>query len=232
MIAGAFALSTSAQNTEKRGDNAGSISIEASEDLSCIPISFSLTNPTTKVVAGEVDFEAPAGAKFTEGGEEEELVEPNTERAGTSNKKGKWTFTPKATDGNAKLAVAFLTMSNPKVALAEAEGELFKVFLDASGLADGEYEVKMNLAFIQDQESKKVFVVTGSYNGVDADTPELVVPLVISGGKAEAGSAGVNKITIDEEAVEKGIYNIQGMKIRQTVPGRLYIVNGKKVIAQ
>lgn len=232
MIAGAFALSTSAQTTEKRGDNGGVISVEASEDLTCVPVTFALNNPTAAVVTGQAVFDAPAGAKFTENADEE-MVTANDERAGSKKAKGSWNVMEKFDAANpSHIEVAFLSMSNPKVALAGTEGVVFTVYIDASALSDGEYEVKMTNVVVEDFATKNKYVVLGEYNGVQADTQEISAPLKISGGKVEAGSAGVNKVIADEEAAEKSIYNIQGMKIRQTVPGRLYIVNGKKVIAQ
>ena len=232
MIAGVFAISASAQTTEKRGDNGGVLSIEASDNLACVPVTFSLNNPTAVVITGQAVFDAPTGAKFTEN-DDEEYVTPNEERAGNKKKDGSWAIMEKFDEATpSHIEISFLSQSNPTVGLKGTEGVVFTIYLDASALSDGEYEVKMTNVVVEDKTTDNKYVVAGTYNGVDATTPELAAPLVISGGKAQAGSAGVNKITVDEDAAQKSIYNIQGMKIRQTVPGRLYIVNGKKVIAQ
>ena len=37
--------------------------------------------------------------------------------------------------------------------------------------------------------------------------------------------------SINAKAAAKGIYNLQGMKVNEMIPGQLYIVDGKKVIA-
>ena len=150
MIAGAFALSTSAQTTEKRGDNGGVISVEASEDLTCVPVTFALNNPTAAVVTGQAVFDAPAGAKFTENADEE-MVTANDERAGSKKAKGSWNVMEKFDAANpSHIEVAFLSMSNPKVALAGTEGVVFTVYIDASALSDGEYEVKMTNVVVED----------------------------------------------------------------------------------
>ena len=63
------------------------------------------------------------------------------------------------------------------------------------------------------------------------DLPEIT--FTIEGGAVKkAVRTGIQDINADKAKVAvKGIYNLQGQRVRETVPGQLYIIDGKKVIA-
>ena len=97
-----------------------------------------------------------------------------------------------------------------------------------------------NASYLKDNPGKYIIKFTNQldYNpsiSYDDGTPTLEfegnedVSFTID---ADGNVASVGRIIAeDPTSAQKGIYNVQGMKIRQTVPGRLYIINGKKVIA-
>jgi len=70
------------------------------------------------------------------------------------------------------------------------------------------------------QDASWNMVIGGTYN-VDVDANAFTVTFTEGSGVQ----------TIARDAKKSGIYNLQGMKVNEMIPGQLYIVDGKKVIA-
>lgn len=125
-------------------------------------------------------------------------------------------------------------------------GPLVDAALDMTGAEDGEYTLKM-----WGNGSHPDYVsLTAYWKPDDSHAPEGAVAgastfqgyrqytlpsvtFTIEGGKVtKAARTGVQDIkTNNVKAAVKGIYNLQGQRVRETVPGQLYIIDGKKVIA-
>jgi len=133
-------------------------------------------------------------------------------------------------------------------------GPLMDANLDMTGAEDGDYTVKLlGSASEPDYVSLTLYWTPGDEltpDGVVKGTPTSAVPtastfqgirqydlpsvtFTIEGGKVtKAARTGVEDIkTNNVKAAVKGIYNLQGQRVRETVPGQLYIIDGKKVIA-
>ena len=70
------------------------------------------------------------------------------------------------------------------------------------------------------QDASWLMEVGGTYT-VDVDANAFTVTFTEGSGVQ----------TIARDAKKSGIYNLQGMKVNEMIPGQLYIVDGKKVIA-
>lgn len=108
-------------------------------------------------------------------------------------------------------------------------GEVVRIKYNAEYLADGEYTITCTGPVAAGDE-----MMIKYYDESDDEIKDIVgvAPFTLKFSKQDGNISGVSRVVVDAENEKQEIYNIQGMKIRQTVPGRLYIVNGKKVIAQ
>ena len=108
-------------------------------------------------------------------------------------------------------------------------GEVARILFNAAYLEDGEYTITCTgpAAAANEQMIKYYDESTDAMKNIEG-----VADFTLKFSKQDGNISGVSRVVVDAENEKQEIYNIQGMKIRQTVPGRLYIVNGKKVIAQ
>ena len=227
LLFAAVAMSVSAMaQFAAQGNNHLTVTISDSEDAANVP--FSVTFKTDKNLIAIEGKIVTTDVKLGYSDEEEGLFfAQNKTIFPSAANKGKWGAHESEESGYVYFAMA---PDNPDKATAvTGEGELMTGIIDATGLADGEYKLTFKDVIFSDNDDSSLYAIVS--NGAQTET--LDVPFTVEGGKIKGGSkSGVKGIVIDEENGEKAIYNIQGMKIRQTVPGRLYIVNGKKVIAQ
>jgi hypothetical protein len=127
-----------------------------------------------------------------------------------------------------------------------SHGPIAEARLNMTGAEDGEYTLKM-----WGNGSHEDYVsLTAYWKADDPNAPEGAVAgastfqgyrqytlpsvtFTIEGGKVtKAARTGVEDIkTNNVKAAVKGIYNLQGQRVHETVPGQLYIIDGKKVIA-
>ncbi len=132
-------------------------------------------------------------------------------------------------------------------------GPLMDANLDMTGAEDGDYTVKLlgsaseptyvslTLYWTPDDALTPDGIKDGSpispkagastYQGIRQTPVELT--FTIEGGKVvNPVSTGVETVAKNNvKAAVKGIYNLQGQRVHETVPGQLYIIDGKKVIA-
>lgn len=238
--AAAFSLSSMAQ-IEKDGYKLNVTLEDPAEGSTVLPVIVELAQPTDETVYGwgfQIDFPG------FEGKSAQEIVDTKA-FAGAKVQKGKPKFsTPDATvwtsRANSSIAnIAFGTADannmgklicnwgNNSDPVSGTEGEVFRINYDTEYLADGEYTI--TIGGPNGGEAKLIYYdEETSSNVVIAESATYTVKFKKEDGKV----SGVNRVVVDAENEKQEIYNIQGMKIRQTVPGRLYIVNGKKVIAQ
>lgn len=235
----AFSLSSMAQ-IEKDGYKLNVTLENPAEGSTVLPVIVELAQPTDETVYGwgfQIDFPG------FEGKSAQEVVDTKAFE-GAKVQKGKPKFSMDATTwtsrANSSIAnIAFATADannmgklicnygNNSDAVTGTEGEVFRINYDTEYLADGEYTITIGgpnggaakLIYYDEATDKNVTI---------SETATYTVKFKKEDGKV----SGVNRVVVDAENEKQEIYNIQGMKIRQTVPGRLYIVNGKKVIAQ
>ena len=74
------------------------------------------------------------------------------------------------------------------------------------------------------------------FSGIDSSwnivTPGFYTVTVDMNNKTITVKEASGISTVGVDAAIRGIYNLQGQRVRETVPGQLYIINGKKVIAR
>ena len=225
MIAGVFAINANAQFKDQ-GNNHMTVTIADSEDAAKVPFTVNFqTDKNLIAIEGKI---VTTDIKLAYSDEDEELYfAQNKTLFPTASSKGKWNAHENAeNEGYIYFAIA---PDNPDAATpVTGEGELMTGIIDASGLADGEYKLTFKDVIFSDNDDSSLYAIVS--HGAKKET--LDIAFTVADGKVTGSTnSGVKGIVIDEETAQKGIYNIQGMKIRQTVPGRLYIVNGKKVIA-
>jgi len=236
----AFSLSSMAQ-IEKNGYKLNVTLENPAEGSSILPVIVELTQPVDESTYGwgfQIDFPG------FEGMTTDQIIASNA-FAGTTKAKSKpkfnaeqattWTTRAKSSLSNIAFGTAdannmgklICNWGNNSDAVTGTEGEVFRINYNTEYLADGEYTIKIGgpnggaaklIYYDEDAESNVTISETATYT--------------VKFKKEDGKVSGVNRVVVDAENEKQEIYNIQGMKIRQTVPGRLYIVNGKKVIAQ
>ncbi len=227
LLFAAVAMSVSAMaQFSAQGNNHLTVTISDSADPANVPFTVSFkTDKNLIAIEGKV---VANDAKLGYSDEEEGLFfAQNKSIFPSASTKGKWNAHESEETGYVYFAMA--PDVPDKATPVTGEGDLMTGILNATGLADGDYSLTFKDVIFSDNDDSALYAIVG--NG--AQTTTLDVPFTVEGGQVKGGSkSGVKGVVIDEETAQKSIYNIQGMKIRQTVPGRLYIVNGKKVIAQ
>ena len=191
-------------------DNVLTILVESTDDLSKIPVTLYLTNPTNGITAVEATLVAPVDVKkFVYDEEEEDFVyDPGT----------RWT------KGHAPMLAAgteehgadgfFISIADSKTRdFKETEGAIITVYFDGSDLGDGDYTVKM-------KDAISVAVGDITYTSADVDAA-----FSIKDGKVTA----VNSAVINGAAAAKTVYGVDGKKVTSAQKGQIYVIDGKTV---
>ncbi|MBP5258670.1 MAG: hypothetical protein J6Z41_08065 [Prevotella sp.] len=101
------------------------------------------------------------------------------------------------------------------------DGTVATANFSMEGLADGEYTINVK---------KAAMTWTDAATTKQYDTDDFDVKFKVENGKVIGSATGITTITTDEvPAAKKGIYTLQGVKVKETVPGNIYIIDGKKV---
>lgn len=66
--------------------------------------------------------------------------------------------------------------------------------------------------------------------GKSSDDRISYVNIYVIGNDSDNNYTGIKSIAVDAQFPVKGIYDLQGRKVDNMVPGNLYIVNGKKIV--
>lgn len=243
----ASALSASAQTVrgetlyyyvgDSDNDLSGSFAIENTTDPASVPITVSITNPTKYLQSVTFWLQAPTGATFVADG-----------------RNAKKTVASDYSDADLWQQNALLKSSSTKVNLAvtcstkntedfvqpsDEPIQIMTVYLNASNLADGDYEVSCITDRPTTQLNKCSFPFDGANSGVSewasigqkiyvfADTDH---PITAKFTKSGDNITGVSRVIADEEVADKSIYTVDGIKVKTMQPNHLYIVNGKKVV--
>ncbi|MBQ6653589.1 MAG: hypothetical protein IJM81_09420 [Prevotella sp.] len=236
----AFSLSSMAQ-IEKDGYKLAVTLENPAEGSSILPVIVELTQPVDESTYGwgfQIDFPGFEGKSAAD------VIATNA-FAGAKVQKGKpkfsvddatvWTDRAKSSLANIAFATAdannigklICNWGNNSDPVTGMSGEVFRINYNTEYLADGEYTI--TIGGPNGGEAKLIYYDDeAESNVVIAESATYTVKFKKEDGKV----SGVNRVVVDDENEKQEIYNVQGMKIRQTVPGRLYIVNGKKVIAQ
>ncbi len=100
------------------------------------------------------------------------------------------------------------------------------LYLDVSALSEGQYNITMRNA---------ILVWTDGYTVTQFKTADTGYVLKLMSDHAQGGVATDIQGIVEEDTkqvspAQRGIYTLQGVKVDRTEPGRIYIVNGRKVL--
>ena len=183
-----------------------SAAIGNSDDLTAVPVTVFLTN-SIDICAAEYVIVAPVEpAKFVYDEEEEDYMIANTDRWSKGHNAVMIAGT--ALHGQDGFFVSITDSKNR--AFAGTEGSIATVYFDATGLADGDYEVTI-------KDGIAVTKATDTYK-----TADMTLKFVIAGGKA----TGLSTITAEQIAAAKSITTIDGQAVATPVKGNIYVVDG------
>lgn len=130
-------------------------------------------------------------------------------------------------DTNSWLFTCFSRAADVDAKQFRSDGRVATLLLDASNLSEGTYNIGLRNALV---------VWTDGYNVTQLKTADVGYEFVVkedyAGGPVPTDVKGV----MEEDAqhivapAQRGIYTLQGVKVDSTEPGRIYIVNGRKVL--
>lgn len=202
----------------------GNVELVNGNDPSNVEVKVYLTNPGIAISTLEMHVKAPEGAKFKKSTASEAQVN------GTCIPSD-WDYKVSVTKNiTLKFIGADPTPSDQDTWLpASDNAQLVGTFsVDLSALTDGDYELNMSRL---DATSRISGTFNGSpYNQIIRRAHDAEHPLTIKFSKKGNDITGVSRVIADEEVGDKGIYTIDGIKVKTMEPNRLYIVNGKKVV--
>lgn len=235
--AAAFSLSSMAQLEQDGFKLAATIETPAEGSME-LPIIITLDQPTDAAMGFTTEIRLPG----LDGKTAKEVLESGAVQGSVKAGKAKFdkatgaTFNTdrgmvadKANVEIGKKANLIVNYNNPDDFITGTSGEVMRILYNCEYLADGDYEITISgPVAAQEKQLIKYYDETAD----EIKYIEGVNEYKLKFTKKDGNIAGVNRVVVDAENEKQEIYNIQGMKIRQTVPGRLYIVNGKKVIAQ
>ena len=106
------------------------------------------------------------------------------------------------------------------------DGRVATLFLDVSALSEGTYNIGVRNALV---------VWTDGYNVRQLKTADAGYELNLMSDHAQGAVATDIQGIVEEDTkqvspAQRGIYTLQGVKVDRTEPGRIYIVNGRKVL--
>lgn len=169
-------------------------------DITHVPITVYLENPSINITAVELYFTFPGGVVVAS--------RQLNERALDSHE---------LTDGNTDNGYFVSIASEQNEAFANNSGSVCTFYCDFSALADGDYAITASGVFAVGVDDNEVTSYT-----VKDQTSHYT--------KHNGSLSGVDSIVTDESRGLIEIYNIQGIKILGPRKGQINIVNGKKVV--
>lgn len=181
-------------------DNRLYISIDDCENISRVPISLHLENPTIDITAIEMYLTLPEGVSI-------ESIE-STSRCATNHE-----ITAGNTPNGYFVSIASAEIEN----FDNVEGAVCTLFCDFSTLADGDYTISTSGVFTVGAANEVVTCYT------TADQEEQFT-------KNNNIVTSIESIIPNTSNGRLEIYNIQGIRLEKPQKGQINIVNGKKVI--
>ena len=187
-------------NTTDDHDNRLYFTIDSSTDLSRVPISFQLENPTISITAVEMYLTLPAGVEIVSS-QLAERVES----------------THKITDGDTSHGY-FLSVASEEVdAFVGTDGVVCTLICDFSALQDGDYSITASGMFAVGVNNEEVTSYTTS------DQDEQIT-------KRDDVVTGIEIVDLETSKGCLEIYNLQGVRLKEPQKGQINIINGKKVV--
>jgi hypothetical protein len=181
-------------------DNRLYFTIDKCDDLSLVPITLHLENPSIDITAIEMYLSLPEDARI--------FTIESTSRSKTNHQ---------IIIGNT-LNGFFVSIASENVDKFEGvDGAVCTIYCDFSALADGNYTIS----------SSGVFAVGVTDEDVTCYT---VTNQEEQFSKSDNGISGIKSIASNASNGSLEIYNLQGIRLNKLQKGQINIVNGKKVI--
>ena len=181
-------------------DNRLYFTIDKCDDLTLVPITLHLENPSIDITAIEMYLSLPEDARI--------FTIESTPRSKTNHE---------IIIGNT-LNGFFVSIASENVDKFEGvDGAVCTIYCDFSALADGNYTIS----------SSGVFAVGVTDEDVTCYT---VTNQEEQFSKSDNGISGIKSIASNASNGSLEIYNLQGIRLNKLQKGQINIVNGKKVI--
>ena len=181
-------------------DNRLYFTIDECDDLTLVPITLHLENPSIDITAIEMYLSLPEDARI--------FTIESTSRSKTNHQ---------IIIGNT-LNGFFVSIASENVDKFEGvDGAVCTIYCDFSALADGNYTIS----------SSGVFAVGVTDEDVTCYT---VTNQEEQFSKSDNGISGIKSIASNASNGSLEIYNLQGIRLNKLQKGQINIVNGKKVI--
>ena len=181
-------------------DNRLYFAVEKCDDITRVPISLHLENPSIDITAIEMYFNLPEGVSIAS-------IESTTRRA--SNHEITTGITPNG---------YFVSIASEDVKKFEdVEGVVCTLFCDFSALANGDYTISTSGVFAVGVADKVVTCYT------TANQEEQY-------SKNGSDDSGVESISPNSSNGRLEIYNLNGIRLEEPQKGQINIINGKKVV--
>lgn len=168
-------------------------------DITHVPISVHLENPTIDITAIELYLSLPSGVIVT-----------------SRQLNARATDSHELRDGNTENGYFVSIASEQIEAFVDNSGAVCTLYCDFSALADGDYAIA----------ASGVFAVGVDNNNITCYT---VLDQRANYTKHNGSLSGIDSIDADESKGLIEIYNMQGIKLREPRKGQINIINGKKV---
>ena len=181
-------------------DNRLYFTIDNSTNLTRVPISLHLENPTVSITAVEMYFTLPAGVNIV------------------SNQLGERVeSTHQITEGDTSHGYFVSVASEAVDAFVGTDGTICTLICDFSKLQDGDYSISASGMFAVGVDNESVTCYTAT------DQDETMT-------KRDGTMTGVDAINVDESEGRLEIYDLQGVRLKEPQKGQINIINGKKVV--
>ena len=181
-------------------DNRLYFDIGECDDLSLVPITLYLENPSINITAIEMYLSLPEEARI--------FTVESTSRSKTNHE----------IIIGSTLNGLFVSLASENMEQFEGvDGAVCTIYCDFGGLANGSYTISSSGAFAVGVADKVVTCYT------TANQEEQF-------NKNDNGVSGIESITPNASNGSLEIYNIQGIRLDEHQKGQINIINGKKVI--
>ena len=180
-------------------DNRMYITVGESSELSQVPISLHLENPTIEITALELYISMPQDANLSDGILAAARISDHELTEGNVNGK------------------RFISIVSPKLtAIDGVDGVLCTWSGDFSALPDGEYAINVSGMFAVEENDGNITCYTSADQACSIS-------------KSNDSVTGIDGITTDRSSDKLEIYSIGGVRLSEPQPGQINIINGKKV---
>ena len=181
-------------------DNRLYFTIDNSTDLTRVPISLHLENPTVSITAVEMYLTLPTGVDI--------ISNQLGERVESSHQ---------IAEGDTSHGYFVSVASEAIDAFVGTDGAVCTLICDFSKLQDGDYRITASGLFAVGVDNEEVICYTAS------DQDEQV-------SKRDDVVAGIEAVDLNASKGCLEIYNLQGVRLKEPQKGKINIINGKKVV--